>query len=89
MSLKKSSGKKSKQPEKSIKTTYDELPQAAKDIKLGNQKVRLTAPRYNIPKANLLRYMQKLDSEVPDNTAVLDINLAQQVYLRLFLKLVH
>lgn len=44
---------------------------AIKDVKLNHKSKQATANTYNIKRTNLRRYLNRLDDEVPDITALL------------------
>lgn len=74
-----SSQNPSKKPRKQQKSKpeidLDALVQAIKDVKLNQRPIRSTAKNFSIPRTNLMRYIERLNDEVPDITAIPDSNL--------------
>lgn len=58
---------------------YNALLSAIKDVKINGFKRRTTARAYNIPKTSFIRYLDRLDDEVLDITALTDADLLQML----------
>lgn len=61
--------------QKQANIDFDELLNAIKDVKIHGKSQNATAKAYNFKRPSLIRYLKRLDEEVPDITAISDADL--------------
>lgn len=76
----KNTEKTPKPQQKQTDIDFDKLLLAIKDVKINGKSKQATAKAYNIKRTNLRRYLNKLDDELPDITALVDTDLVQMLH---------